>query len=94
MTINQIKSELSLKNDTQIVALNMVQQLDADKLPTEWVSHWDNAKRLRIVMHQDLFALVLANPAMSTLAYKTEVVSDKNYTRYVVINPKGLVGSI
>lgn len=95
MNISQIKQEISQKTGAALVALNMVRQLEEDKVtPTEWVYHWNDTKRLRIAMHNDLLKQLKDNPERNDLAYKTTVKEatpeTEAYTIYTVIIPKNL----
>lgn len=95
MNISQIKQEISQKTGATLVALNMVRQLEEDKVtPTEWTYHWDNSKRLRIAMHDDLLKQLKASPERNDLAYKTTAkeatTETEAYTIYTVIIPKNL----
>lgn len=105
MNIQQIKSEIAAKNSAVILALNMVRQFaDKDKKqPEPWLSHWDNDKRIRVTMHEDVFNQIKLNPKMEGLAYKSELVAAEYeadsttvkraaYLRYVVITPTSIEG--
>lgn len=97
MTIAQIKAELSLKLKVSMVTLNMAQQLDEQDQPTEWISHWDNDNRIRVTMHEEVFATIKGNKSYDQLAYKLTVVEKKEereaYTRVVVITPRHLLAT-
>lgn len=98
MNIQDIKAFVSAKEGILIPKLDLSTQMDDNKVPTEWVGYWDNDKRIRIVMHQDLMAKLVADSKLEGLALKREVVNpaDTNkasYTRYVVITPNSIVAS-
>lgn len=114
MTIQEIKLEVAAKQNTTILKLIMVDQyeegdgtLDTNGKPvkgakTPWVSHWDDAARFRVVMHEDLMSEIETNPTMDGLAYKTQQEAEVTkmvagvskvraaYIRYVVIKPEGI----
>lgn len=105
MTLQDIKTELGLKENTSIVKFNLARETEADNTtPTPWLAHWDNVGRFRIVLHEDLLATIKADPSMNNLAYKTQVVEGKEstdtqkatagYIRYVLIAPTNLEDSI
>jgi hypothetical protein len=85
MNIQAIKSALGLS------ALMLVRQINAETAePTPWVSHWDNDRRVRVTMHEDVLNQIKQNPDRLDLAYKTQPVTSEGkqpYTRYVVIIP-------
>lgn len=102
MNINEIKAEIGQQNNTTIGTLMFVRQMkqkapDAPETepdePTEWLSHWDNDKRIRVTLHQDVLKTIQngGGAAFGGLAMKKEVVPAKGdraaYTRYVLITP-------
>lgn len=96
MNIAQIKSNLTTKTGGDFATLAMVRQMnqqDATK-KEPWLSHWDNTKRVRITMHEDVFEQIKAKPDRADLALKYELVpaNEKRaeYHRYVVIIPTGI----
>lgn len=97
MTIDQIKATVG------IATLMLVRQLEqipegapADYKPvaTQWVSHWDNDKRIRVTMHEDILVALKADPRKADLAIKKQEVlataEREAYTRYVVIVPQNV----
>lgn len=91
MTISQIKALIGQP------VLNMARQLDVNGAEQPWVSHWDNANRVRVTMHDDVFNAIKANPAFDLLAVKdakvVETPGKAPYTRYVIITPKQLLAT-
>lgn len=95
MNINDIKTQIGLSH------LLLVRQMDQvnPTVKTEWLSHWDNDKRVRVTMHQDVLARIQADPTKPGLGLKKELVLAHNradgsavadYTRYVVITPANI----
>lgn len=99
MNISNLKLELSNKIGKSIPTLAMVRQLSQDEIPvpTEWLSHWDNDKRVRIAMHQDVFNILKVNQTLDTLAYKTSLKPKTDtaeaYTIFTVIIPAHIEGT-
>ncbi len=87
MNIQQIKESLGLNN------LLMVRQYEqnAPTVATAWLSHWDNERRIRVSMHEDVLTRIKADVSKPGLALKKEIVpataERAEYTRYVVITP-------
>ena len=85
--------------------LTMVTQFeDKEKTkPTKYVSHWDNANRIRVVMHEDIMELIKADVNYNGLGYKeietitpvtAEGVEGKEpYTRIIIITPRNIRAS-
>lgn len=92
-SILQIKAALGL------AALCFVQQSDKDNkdVMTPWVAHWDNDKRIRVVMHNDVLAVAKADPNAPVLIFKSEVVAAHDevaaYTRVVISTPRNIVAT-
>lgn len=88
MTIDEIKSQLGL------VSLLMIRQFDEEGNKTEWVSHWDNDRRIRVSMHQSVMEAIKVDRSIDTLDINSAKViakkSGKEYTRYVVVIDKHL----
>lgn len=98
MNIQDIKVAIAANAGITITKLDLSTQLDEQKQPTEWVAYWDNDKRVRITMHQEVMEQIKADPKMEGLAFKKEVMvpADANkasYIQYVVITPKSIVAS-
>lgn len=101
MNIEEIKATIALTAGIVLVKLDLYRQEDpVTKLKTEWHSAWDDDKRVRIVMHSDVLKVITdSNKQFNELAFKKEVVmpegEDKEeYTRYVIITPKGQSASL
>lgn len=94
MNISELKAVIGLGS------LLMVRQTEQDdaKTPTDWLSHWDNDKRIRVTMHQDVLAKIKAEPNFNGLALKPkELVSPEGkapYTRYIVIIPANVEAAL
>lgn len=92
MNITQIKSQLGYSH------LNISRDLDENNVPQPWVSHWDNDKRVRVCMHEDVFTSIMADKSFDKLAIKTSVVvatpERAEYTRHVLITPKQLLATL
>ena len=92
MNISQIKSEIGIE------VLNISRQKDESGVPQPWVSHWDNTRRIRVTMHDDVFALIMKDKSYDKLAIKTTLVPATpergEYTRYVVITPVDLLATL
>ena len=82
MTINEIKKQLG------IVALIMVRQFDEQGNKTEWVSHCDNDRRIRVTMHENVMDVIKIDRSIDILDMTSKKViakqSGKEYTRYVI----------
>ena len=105
MTIQQIKTKVSTQLGFTLVALNMVRQFEdeAKTIPQLWLSHWEDDHRVRVVMHQEVFDVIKADPKTDVLAVKYEFLPEQEevavdgkvtvqyraaYHRFVVITPK------
>lgn len=112
MNIQQIKQKMATILAFQVLSLDMSRQTEdapdgtidpvtqkPKQLPTEWYQHWDNDNRVRVVMHEDIFKALKADPTMEGLALKTmETVTPKDatkpsYRRIVVIKPTTIEAS-
>jgi hypothetical protein len=91
MTIQEIKQVANING-----TLALVRQFSNDdaKTPQPWVSHWDNDKRVRVTMHDDVLAKLKTDATFAGLAVKKEDVPAKGeraaYVRFVVITPKNI----
>lgn len=95
MDIEQLKAAIARDTGIAVPVLMMVRQLDQNtEEPQPWLSHWDNANRLRITMHEDIFNQIKADKTKQGLAYKKELVTATPerdaYTRIVVITPQNI----
>lgn len=97
MNIQNIKQQIAAKTGASLPTLLMTQQLDANKVPQPWASYWDNDKRIRVTMHMETFASILAEPTQDGLAFKEQLVPASGeraaYTRFVVIKPANVLGT-
>ena len=91
MNIANVKQQIAEGTGIKLPTLMLSRQLDKNKVPQPWVSHWDNDARVRITMHDDVANKIAANPTFDGLAFKRELVPAKQdrpeYIRFVVINP-------
>lgn len=95
---------VGIKQAVNIPELLFIRQMDEtdpnNPVPSEWVSHWDDNKRVRVAMHNDVLNVIKNDPTVATLAVKKQVVvahksatSDEmvaEYTRFVVIIPANI----
>lgn len=113
MNIQQIKTQIGNEQNFSLLTLEMVRQFETVPDPADatktveqkapWLSHWDNTKRVRVTMHEDIFTKLKADSNMNGLALKREDVPAKAggngtepraaYVRYVVITPANIEGS-
>lgn len=97
MNIKQIKAELQAKTSVPFPNLTMVRQYDENEVKQPWLSHWDNDNRIRVTMHEEVFAVIVADPSKNDLALKREEIPATQeraaYTRFVVIVPKHIEGT-
>lgn len=95
MNISQIKAEISAIVNHPIVNLQMCVQEDTLGSPTEWLAHWDNNNRVKIVMHKEVFEKA-SDPSFNGLALKQKLVTPANnkepYHKFVVVTPKNIMG--
>jgi heme-degrading monooxygenase HmoA len=91
MNMTDIKTQLG------IPTIMLVRQKEQDSdTPTQWLSHWENEKRIRVTVHEDVLAEIKKKADRNDLAIKRQVVGAKvengvttreSYVRYVVIIP-------
>jgi len=95
MNIQLIKSQIAAKAGIALPTLMLSRQKDESGTEQPWLSHWDNDKRVRITMHDDVANKIKATPDFDGLAFKEEVVPANAeraaYTRFVVITPTSVV---
>lgn len=95
MNITSVKQQIAESTGIQLPTLMLSRQKDENAVPQPWLSYWDNDKRVRITMHDDVANKIAANPTFDGLAYKKELVAAKGeraeYTRFVVITPTSVV---
>lgn len=99
MNIVQVKEKLSEKTGIKFNELNMKDQLNEDKTPTGWVSHWENDGRIRVVMHKDVLAKIVADKNFNGLALKDAEVVEATperaaYTKFFVITPQDILATL
>lgn len=95
MNIAEIKARLG------VTSLDISSQKDeAGVVNPDWVANWNDATRVRVTMHKEVFDKIVADPTFSGLALKgPEVVQPTvagklSYTRYVIITPASILGSL
>lgn len=94
MNISQIKVEISALVGKSITHLNLQIQEDALGTPSQWLAHWDNDIRLKVIMHEDVYEKA-KDPDFEGLAYKHETVSPVgkgSYTKITLITPRSIAG--
>jgi hypothetical protein len=95
MNIQALKQQIATKAGIQLPTLMLSRQKNEEGEEQPWLSHWDNDKRVRITMHDDVANKVKAEPAFDGLAFKEELVAATperaTYTRFVVITPTSVV---
>mgnify|MGYP003587791820 FL=1 len=84
MNIQEIKTKLGV----QTLPLNQVVTETGER--TSWFKHWDNDRRIAVLVHADTLALIKANPAMSSLGLNTQTKqgSQGEYTAITICNYK------
>ena len=84
MNIQEIKAKLGV----QTLPLNQVVTETGE--PTSWFKHWDNDRRIAVLVHADTLALIKANPAMSSLGLNTQTKqgSQGEYQAITICNYK------
>ena len=84
MNIQEIKTKLGV----QTLPLNQVVTETGER--TSWFKHWDNDRRIAVLVHADTLALIKANPAMSTLGLNTQTKqgSQGEYQAITICNYK------
>lgn len=92
MKIADLKTAIAADAGINLPTLMLVRQKDQNTdAPQPWLSHWDNDKRVRISLHEDVAKKVQEDANYDGLAYKKEEVVEtserKAYTRYIIINP-------
>lgn len=95
MNIQSVKQQIAAKAGIQLPTLMLSRQKNEAGEEQPWLSHWDNEKRVRITMHDDVANTIKGDPTFDGLAFKEEVVAATNeraaYTRFVVITPTSVV---
>ena len=84
MNIQEIKTKLGVET----LPLNQVVTETGEK--TSWFKHWDNDRRIAVLVHANTLALIKANPAMSTLGLNTQTKqgSQGEYQAITICNYK------
>jgi hypothetical protein len=83
MTIQEIKEQFGFST------LMMVRQLTLSGQRTEWLSHWDNERRIRLSIHENIAELIKNNKAYDKLDYEVHEMEQKGerkpYTRITIM---------
>lgn len=96
MNIQQVKEHISQKAGFTLVSLSLSRQMAEEStpdnpVPTEWLTHWDNENRVRVVMHQDVMEKIKSDLTFNSLAVKPMEIVEKEgvkpYKKFVVITP-------
>ena len=84
MNIKEIKTKLGVET----LPLNQVVTETGER--TSWFKHWDNDRRIAVLVHADTLALIKANPAMSSLGLNTQTKqgSQGEYQAITICNYK------
>lgn len=97
MNIIDLKQTIANKLGISLPTLQLVRQKNQEDEPQPWVSHWDNDKRVRIVMHDDVLDKIKTEPAFAGLAVKYEDVPATDaraaYKRAIIITPNDIVAT-
>lgn len=96
MNIQAIKAEIAKQTGANLSTLMLSRQKHPETgVDQPWLSHWDNDKRVRITMHDDVANKIANDLNFEGLAFKKEVVAKTDeraeYTRFVVIVPTSVV---
>lgn len=102
LDVFNFKRQFDVPTEAQIAeALKLNPKADVKKVlgdPQPWVSHWEDSKRIRVAMHDDVLAALKADKELSTLAYKSEIVHPDSetdrYIRYILFIPRHIELSI
>lgn len=82
MNINEIKQTV------QVTTLNLQRQLtnDEKKAATEWMSHWDDSRRLRVSMTDSTLAALKSNMLRTdlTISVKDKEANEKRAAYRIV----------
>ena len=69
---------------------------DGNAIENPWLYHWNNEKRVRVTMHEDVYNLI--KQGTNRLAFKVKQVAAKAtgevYTHYTLITPTAIVDSL
>jgi len=96
MNITEIKSVINVAEGSAINSLLMQNQKAVlpgteTEVATDWFSHWDDTKRVRVTMHKDVLVAIKGTPTRGDLVVKRQLVPATTtraaYTRYVVVIP-------
>lgn len=81
MKLHEIKQQLGYE------ALNLNTVATATGESTSWMKHWDNDKRIAVLIHKDTLAKLKANMECSSLGIKTAIKqgSKGEYTAHTVV---------
>lgn len=81
MNILQIKDKLAIS------ALQLVTARDINDVPTSWMRHWDNDRRIAVSIHKDLVGELKADKEISSLGLQKEVREGEQgeYTSYRIV---------
>lgn len=64
------------------------------EVKSPWLSHWENTKRIRVVLHEEVMTIIKSDPSIASLAVKkveeTSKASGQKYLRYTIITPTNI----
>ncbi len=66
MTLQDVKTKLGFSS------LNLSFSTDAQGNKTEWLTDWDDSRRIRVTIHQDTVSAIRKKPGLTNLAIQTE----------------------
>jgi hypothetical protein len=91
-----------LKQKLSIPSLDLVRGKDKDtNQPNGWLRHWDDDRRIAVVVHEDVVKAIKANPSIDTLALKHETKKTTTgkaigtiYDQYILISATSIEVSL
>lgn len=67
------------------------------EVKSPWLSHWENTKRVRVVLHENVLKTIKSDPTINTLSFKKAEETAKSsglpFTRYTIITPANIEAS-
>lgn len=82
MNLQAVKTTISQEFGFPLVQMNLQKQFDLTSgVETEFVSHWENTKRVRITMHKEVLASIKADPKMENLAFKKKLITPEGTSK-------------
>lgn len=96
MNIESIKQSIAKQSGIELPVLDLSRQFDVDDKPTEWLGYWDNTKRVRISVHQDVVGKIKADKSFDKLAvkYSLEESPKGQFSQFTIITPRNIEESL